>query len=164
MSKGLLQEIFDGITSPTSAPPMKLVFWTTSEARDPCLRIFPKSVASMQNAEHTAYSASDPTTHKLKSQSETRNASTGKTRISRSNSSFPSVYSQHPRPPTPFLSVRYPTKVPKSNFGFSRAQISADIPQEVNPHPRAQPEDLVDTSADDSTSSSAAMDRRRAEF
>jgi hypothetical protein len=45
------------------------------------------------------------------------------------------------------------------------AQISADIlSQEIIPDPRALPDDLVDTNADDSTSSSAAMDCRRAEI
>jgi hypothetical protein len=40
MSKGLLQGIRDRITSSPSTPPMKLVFWTTSEASDRCLRVF----------------------------------------------------------------------------------------------------------------------------
>ena len=94
--------------------------------------LFPRSVASMKNVEHAPYSPSDPTTHKLKSQSKTWNASIGKTRVSCINSSrtFSSVYSQHPRLPTtnhlPISSVR-PAKVPKSNFGFFLAQISADI-------------------------------------
>jgi len=102
--------------------------------------LFPSSVASMKNAEHAPYSPSDPWTRKLKSQLKAWDASTGTTRISRTNSShsFPSVYSQHPRPPTRFLSVRYLRKGSKIQFlVFPGADFRRHPLTTSYPHPRA---------------------------
>ena len=168
MSKGLLQEIRDRITSSTPAPPMKLVFWTTSEARDRCLRIVSKIGGIHEKRRAHAIFCLGPDHPQTEIPIE--DAEREYWKASRFPLNFIPLLPIHifptpsPTDPLPLGSVPL-VKVPKSNFGYSLAQISADIlSQEVIPHPRALAEDLVDTNADDSTSSSAVMDHRRAEI
>lgn len=168
MSKGLLQEISDRLTSSTSALPMKLVFWTTSEARDRCLRIVSKIGGIHEKRRARALFCLGPEDPPTEISIEDAEREYWK------DSRFPLKFipllpirifpTALPTDPLPIGSVPL-VKVPKSTFGFSLAQIFADIlSQEVIPHPRALPDDLVDTEADDSTSSSVAMDHHFTEI
>ena len=166
MSKGILQEICDRITSSTSSPPMNLVFWTTSEARDRCLRIVSKIGGIHEQRRARAIFCLGPDDPQTEIPVEDAEREYWK------DSRFPLKFipllpihifpTLSPTDPLPLDSAPL-ARVPKSNFGVSLAQISADIlSQEVIPQPRALPDDLVDLNADGSTSS--AMDRRCAEI
>jgi hypothetical protein len=168
MSKGLLQEISDKITSSTSAPPIKPVFWTTSEARDRCLRIVSKIGGIHEKRRARAIFCLGPDDPQTEIPIEDAEREYWK------DSRFPLKFipllpirifpTPSPTDPLPIDSAPL-AKVPKSNFAFSLAQISADIlSQEVIPHPRALPDDLVDPNADDSISSSVELNRHRAEI
>ena len=168
MSKGLLQEIHDKITSSTSAPPMKMAFWTTSEARDRCLRIVSNigGIHEKRRARAIFCFAPDGPQAEIPIEDAEREFW--------NDSRFPLKFipllpihifpTSSPTDPLPIGSVPL-AKIPQSNFGFFLAQISADIlSQEVIPHRRALPEDPVGANADDSTSSSAVTGRHHAEI
>ncbi|KIM41640.1 hypothetical protein M413DRAFT_152949 [Hebeloma cylindrosporum] len=169
MSKGLLQEIRDRVTSSTSAPPTKLVFWTTSEARDRCLRIVSKIGGVHEKRRARAIFCLGPDDPQTEIPIEDAEREYWK------DSRFPLNFipllpirifpTPSPTDPLPVDSIPL-AKLPKSNFGFSLAHISADIlSQEVIPHPRSLPEDLVGINPEDSTtSSSAETDRHPAEI
>ena len=161
MSKGLLQEIHDRMTSSTSARPMKLAFWTTSEARDRCLRIVSNIGGIHEKRRARAIFCLDPDDPQTEIPIEDAEREYWK------DSRFPLKFipllpihifpTPSPTDPLPIGSAPL-AKIPQSDFGFSLAQISADIiSQEVIPHRRALPKDV-------STSSSAGTDRHHAEI
>jgi hypothetical protein len=141
MGKGLLEEVRDrllslSLTAPAIFPPVE--FWTTPEARDRCLRIV--SNIGGPNEKRRAHalfpSASDPV---------------------EAAGSLYWLGSRYPHAYIPLLPIRiHSSQLPKehvpvpseskplSPFFHSLAQTCKDIlAQEVIPHPRALPDDLV---------------------
>lgn len=168
MSKGLLHEISERISSLTSVSPTKLIFWTTSEARDRCLRIVSKIGGIHEKRRAGALFCLGPGDPQIEISIE--DAERAYWKDSRFRLKFIPLLpirifpTPSPTDPLPVGSVPL-AKAPKSNFGISLAQISAEIlSQETTPHPRALPEDLVSADGDDPTSSSAALDLQRVEI
>jgi hypothetical protein len=165
MSKGLLQEVSEKISSSSSAPLTKLVFWTTSEARNRCLRIVSKIGGIHEKRRAHALFCLGPGDPETEISIEDAECAYWK------DSRFPLKFIPllpirifpTPSPTGPFPVHLAPlAKAPKSNFGISLAQISAEIlAQETIAHPRALPEHLFSANGNDSY---LALDLQRAEI
>ncbi|KAF8958952.1 hypothetical protein BDZ97DRAFT_1906350 [Flammula alnicola] len=153
MGKSLLQELHDKITSSATGegdalPMSRVVFWTTSEARDRCLRIVSKIGGIHEKRRARAMFCLGLTDAEKIPLEEAES-------LYWKDSRFPLKF-------IPFLPIRiFPTpspdfstsnssilddtpQGPKSSFGISLAKVCADIlSQETIPRPRALPEDVI---------------------
>ncbi|KAF5384325.1 hypothetical protein D9615_003311 [Tricholomella constricta] len=143
MGKGLLQEIHDKVSAISSGT---VEFWTTSEARDRCLRIIAKiGGASEKRRAHALFWTVSTLSTSVLSQSEAEDLYWQDSRYpSKFVALFPiHIYPSSPKP-DPSLIAGFTSGLHQPHFSKALAKTSRDIlAQETTPHPRALPDELV---------------------